>query len=111
MHMAGAVAIGGGGALAVIGVFTLYIGFGHDPSPFEEAIGNKFMGHTYLIMGAGVFAGGMIASFIYQGRMERIKSVIRKNFPSAGSLNISPAIILNSSTRSYCPGFTLTYNF
>ena len=109
----GAILIGAGGGvlMGLLGVCTLYLGFGDNPSRLAELLGSEFMGRTYLVIGAGLFAGGTIASIAYIGRIGRIKSVIRKNYPYAGSLNISPAIILDNSTRSYCPGFTLTFNF
>ena len=69
------------------------------------------MGKTYIVAGAGMVAGGIITGIIYLGRFGKIRSTINNNYPSAGSLNVSPLLILNSYTKSYCPGFTLTYNF
>lgn len=60
---------------------------------------------------AGVFAGGVIFSIGYIERIAKIKSAIRRNYPSAGSISIAPAIIKNTYTRTCSAGITLTYNF
>ncbi len=52
-----------------------------------------------------------IAGIVYLGRVGRIKSVINEYYSYAGSLKISPAIIVNSHNQSFEPGFTLTYDF
>ncbi len=82
-----------------------------DPSFFEQLIGDKGVNDIGMITGAGILIGGTIASIAYLGRIVRIKSVIKKNYPLDGSVNILPAMILNNYTQSYCPGFTLNYNF
>ena len=103
--------IAGSGGLFMILSIYVHPGMSEDPSVFEQLIGDKGIDNILLYAGAGMLVGGTIASIVYLGRVGRIKSVIKKNYPSVGSLDISPAIILNSYTRSYSPGFTLTYNF
>jgi hypothetical protein len=100
-----------GGLVILAGESTLHHGLDENPSIIEFLLGSEFMGNTYIVIGAGLLVGGTIASIAYIDRIGRIKSVINKNYPSVGSLNISPTIILNSYTRSYFPGFTLIYNF
>jgi hypothetical protein len=103
--------IAGLGGLFMIGSIYVHPGMSEDPSFIEQLIGDKGMDTIFLLTGAGMLAGGTIASMVHLGRIGKIKSVIRKNYPPTGSINISPAIILNSCTQSYYPGFTLTYNF
>jgi hypothetical protein len=82
-----------------------------DATFFEQLIGEEGMQKLGIVTGLGLLAGGTIASIASLCRLGRIKSVINKNYPSIGSINISPAIILNSNLKSYCPGVTITYNF
>lgn len=101
---------GTGGVVFIIFKF-LQPGMSDDPSFFEQLIGDKGVNDIGMITGAGILIGGTIASIAYLGRIVRIKSVIKKNYPLDGSVNILPAMILNNYTQSYCPGFTLNYNF
>ena len=101
---------GSGGVIFLIFKY-LRPGMSNDPSVIEQLLGDEGMNKVGMIAGVGLMVGGTIASIVYIGRIGRIKSVINKNYPSFGSLDISPAIILNSYTRSYCSGFSLTYCF
>jgi hypothetical protein len=60
---------------------------------------------------AGVFAGGAIVSLAYMQRIAKIKSTLRRKYPTSASLNISPALMLNKYSGSYSSGITLTYSF
>ncbi len=82
-----------------------------DPTFFEQLLGNKGM-HT-VIIGAGIVmaGGGTIASFSSLGRLGTIRSALNRNFPSYGSLSLSPSIVFEKYTHSICPGFTLSYRF
>lgn len=82
-----------------------------NPTILEQIIGENGMNFIEIVIGVGAMAGGTIASIYFLGRIATIKSAINRNYPSVGSLNISPTLNLNSYTRTYCPGFTLTYNF
>jgi hypothetical protein len=82
-----------------------------DPSVIEQILVDEGVNKVGIITGIGILIGGSIASIDYLGRIGRIKSVINKNYPPFGSIDISPAIILNRYTLLSCPGFTLTYNF
>jgi hypothetical protein len=98
------------------GVFFLLFkylrpGMSDDPTVIEQILGDEGVNKAGMITGIGILIGGSIASIAYLGRIGKIKSVINKNFPPFGSIDISPAIILNKYTRSSCPGLTLTYNF
>jgi len=83
-----------------------------DNSPIgQQLIGAEGMNKVIIGIGAGVLAGGTIASIVYLSRIGRIKSIINKKYPYLGSLNISPIVIFNNYAQSIGPGFTLTYYF
>jgi len=77
----------------------------------EKILGEKVINDIAMVFGAGFFAGGTIASIGYLGRYGKIKSTLNRNFPSSGSLNLSPVIVLGRYMHLICPGFTLTYRF
>ena len=108
----GTSAIIGGAGIATFVLITLFpVEPDEDPTWMEQIFGYEWENYLIKIVGAGLAVGGTISFFTYLGRTARIKSVIRKNFPASGSLNISPVMVLNHSTRSYCPGFRLSFNF
>lgn len=82
-----------------------------DPTFIEQLIGDEGMNTIYQGISAGLLVGGTIASLAYLGRNARIKATIKKNYPTLGSLNISPTLLLNNHKGSYLPGITLTFNF
>lgn len=100
-----------GGLIILGGTSTLNNGLDEDASFIEQLLGSEFMGKTYIVAGAGMVAGGIISGIIHLGRLGKIRSTIYNIYPSAGSLKISPLIILNNYTKSFSPGFTLKYNF
>ena len=100
-----------GGLAILAGKITLHNGLDDDASIIAEILGSEFMGKAYIVIGAGIVAGGTMAGIICLGRIGSIRSVINNNYAPVGTLNVSPAIIFNSYTRSSCPGFALTYNF
>lgn len=70
--------------------------------------------HTGIIgsyICGGIFIGGAVFSIGYIERIAKIKSAIRRNHSSAGSVSIAPAIIKNTYTRTCSAGVALTYNF
>jgi hypothetical protein len=99
-----------GGAAFLISKY-LKPGMSDDPTIIEQLLGDDGVNKVGMITGAGLFIWGSIASIVHLGRIGRIRSVINKNYPSVGSLEISPAIILNGYARSYSSGFSLTYSF
>jgi hypothetical protein len=103
--------IAGVGGLFMIVSIYVHPGMSEDPSIIEQLIGDKGIDNIFLYAGVGMLAGGTIASIAYLGRIGRIRSVINKHYSSLEPLNISPTVILNSYTKSFCPGFTLTYSF
>jgi hypothetical protein len=105
----GSIAITGG----VIFLIFKYLrpGMSDDPSIIDQLLGDEGVNKVGVITGLGMLIGGSIASISHLARIGRIKSVINKNYPSVGSLDISPVIILNGYTRSYCAGFSLNYSF
>ena len=103
--------IAGTGGVFFLGFKYLRPGMSDDPSVIEQLLGDEDVNKVGMITGIGILIGGSIAGIAYLGRIGRIKSVINRNYPSVGSLDISPTIILNGYTRSSSPGFMLTYNF
>jgi hypothetical protein len=103
--------IAGTGGVFFLGFKYLRPGMSDDPSIIEQILGDEGVNKVGMITGIGILIGGSIAGIVYLGRIGRIKSVINRNYPSVGSLDISPTIILNGYTRSSSPGFMLTYNF
>jgi hypothetical protein len=99
-----------GGVIFIIFKY-LRPGMSDDPSVIEQILVDEGVNKVGIITGIGILIGGSIASIAYLGRIGRIKSVINKNYPPFGSIDISPAIILNRYTRSPYSGFTLTYKF
>jgi hypothetical protein len=98
------------------GVFFLLFkylrpGMSDDPTFIEQILGDEGVNKAGMITGIGILIGGSIAGIAYLGRIGRIKSAINRNYPSFGSLNISPTIILNGYTRCSSPGLRLIYNF
>ena len=77
----------------------------------ETIIGEE--GMHLIIIGSGIVLsiGSAVASFVFLGRVVTLNSALRRNFPSAGSLSLSPALILEESSHNMCPGVKLTYNF
>jgi hypothetical protein len=109
LKTAGIIAVTGG--VFFLGFKYLRPGMSDDPSVIEQLLGDDGVNMVGMIICGGVLIGGTIASITHLGRIGRIKSVINRNYPSSGSLNISPTIILNSYTRSSSPGLRLIYNF
>jgi len=103
--------IAGTGGVFFLGFKYLRPGMSDDPTVIEQLLGDNGVNMVGMIISGGILIGGTIASITYLGRIGRIKSVIHRNYPSFGSLNISPAVILKSNMRTPCPGFRLTLNF
>jgi len=99
-----------GGAAFLISKY-LKPGMSDDPTVIEQLLGDDGVNKVGMITGAGLIIWGSIASIVHLGRIGRIRSVINKNYPSVGSLEISPAIILDGYARSFCAGFSLNYSF
>jgi len=105
------------GGIAGGGVILFLLGRYTDPdidensSFFEQLVGDEGMKKIGMVAGLGMLAGGTIASIVYLGRVIRIKSIINEYYPSIGSINFTPTIILNSNTKSCYTGFMLTFNF
>lgn len=103
--------IAGTGGVFFLGFKYLRPGMSDDPTVIEQLLGDDGVNMVGLIISGGILIGGTIASIAYLGRIGRIKSVIHRNYRSFGSLNISPALILNNNMRTSCPGFILKLNF
>jgi hypothetical protein len=101
---------GTGGAVFLIFKY-LAPGMSDDPTILEQILGDKGVNKVGMVTGVGILIGGSIASIAYLGRIGRINSVLRKNYPHFGSLDISPSIVLSRINRSSYPGLRLTYNF
>jgi len=105
-----AIIAGVGGVFLAIGKYIPYQ-LPDNPTILEQIIGENGMNVIEIVIGAAVLAGGSIASVCFLGRIGIINSAIERNNPVVGSLNISPALVLKSCSRSYYPGFRLTVNF
>jgi len=103
--------IAGFGGILIVVFKYLKPGMSDDPSFIEQLLGDKGVNDIGIGLGIGMLAGGTIASIVYIGRIGSIRSAINRNYPSYGLFKVSPAIILNTDTRSSFPGFRLTYNF
>jgi hypothetical protein len=88
---------GAGGLFMIISLYV-HPGMGDDPSFVEQLLGDNGIDAIFLCVGAGMLAGGTIASINLLGRIRKIKLTMINNYPSLGSLNISPAAILNNHT-------------
>ena len=92
---AGCTAAMGGAAFLIFKY--LKPGMNDDPTVIEQLLGDEGVNKVGMITGAGLLIWGSIASIVHLGRIGRIRSVINKNYPSVGSLEIS--------------GFSLNYSF
>lgn len=100
-----------GGVLIWGGHYTLNHGLDEDATWVEELFGAEFMGKTYIALGACTAVAGTIASLVYLGRFERIKKAIKNNYAPAGSLNVSPAVILYGNVPSATVGLSVKLRF
>ena len=82
-----------------------------DPTFFEQLLGDKGMHKVIIGTGIGIAGAGTIVCISYLGRLGTIRSTLNRNFPSFGSLNLTPTIVLERYSHSLCPGLTLTYSF
>jgi len=100
-----------GGLLIWGGDYTLRHGLDEDATWVEELFGAEFMGKTYIAIGVTAAAGGTIATLLYLGRFERIKSAIKNNYGPVGSLKITPAVIMYGNAPSATVGLSVKYRF
>ena len=77
----------------------------------ESLLGEKAMHKIIIASGVGVSIAGAIAGTVYLERLGTLSSARRRNFPAAGSLSLSPALILEKTSHNLYPGVTLTYKF
>lgn len=105
------------GCIAVAGgAFILAAKYGdnqpdENPRLFEQIIGERGIETIAYCLGIGMLTYGAIKSVIHITRINQIKTVISEKFPALGSLEISPAIILNRCPRTHYQGFTISYRF
>lgn len=102
---------GMGGAIVLIERFFPYEADEENMTLIETILGEKGMRKVIIAGGVGVSAAGVVAAFIYLDRLGTLKSALRSNFPTVGSLSLSPTLIMERTSHNLCPGFTLTYNF
>lgn len=106
----------GSGLLAICGGGLFLLGINNmltldNPTMLEQLIGEKGMNDIFAGVGAAMAIGGTIAFFGYLERVGHIKTAIRNNFPSVGSLHLSPEISYNNYTASLQAGVSITFNF
>ena len=107
-----AVIAGLGGLIITIEALTPYdIEEDENPTLIVQLLGEKNTSNGIKIVGAGIMVGGTLAFLNYLGRNGRIKSTLNMNFPSSGTLNLSPTMVMGRSIQSVCFGINLTYHF
>lgn len=105
------VIMGMGGAILLIERFFPYEADDENITLIESILGEKGMHKVIIAGGVGLSAAGVVAGIVYLGRLGTLKSALRSNFPSKGSLSLSPTLIMERTSHNLCPGVTLTYNF
>jgi hypothetical protein len=105
------VIMGMGGAIVLIERFFPYEADDENMTLIESILGEKGMRKAIIAGGVGVSAAGVVAGIVYLGRLGTLKSALRSNFPSEGSLSLSPTLFMERTSHNLYPGVTLTYNF
>jgi hypothetical protein len=83
-----------------------------EDEPFLDWLfGEETMKDVWFYTGLALCAGSLVSVVVCIDRTANIKSTLRTNYPASGSLQISPAAIYCSDTRSLRPGITLTFRF
>jgi hypothetical protein len=103
--------VAGLGGLLYFGLKYLPFEPDEDPTVLEQLIGEKGMQKIGMGLGAGLFAGGVVAGAVYLGRIARIKSVLNRKYQIPGSLSLSPVVIPGKSNNSFSAGLTITVTF
>lgn len=105
------VVMGMGGATVLIERFFPYEEDDENVTLIESILGEKGMHKATIAGGVGLSIIGAGVGIAYLGRLGTLKSTLRRNFPSEGSLSLSPSLILERTSHQLYPGVTLTYNF
>lgn len=105
------VVMGMGGAIALIERFFPYEADDENMTLVESILGEKGMHKVTIAGGVGLSIIGAGVGIAYLGRLGTLKSTLRRNFPSEGSLSLSPSLIVDRTSHNLYPGVTLTYNF
>lgn len=103
--------IGMGGLIVLLERFFPYEADDENMTLIESILGEKGMRKVIIAGGVGVSAAGVVAGIVYLDRLGTLKSALRSNFPSEGSLSLSPTLIMERTSHNLYPGVTLTYNF
>ena len=101
---------GMGGCIFLVSIYGTWTPV-EDPTLLEQILGDKGMNAIATATGVGLLAGGTIAAAVFLGRTAQIKYVLHKNYPSTGSLDISPTLVSGKYLSSPGLGVSLTYNF
>ena len=101
---------GMGGCIFLVSIYGTWTPV-EDPTLLEQILGDKGMNAIATATGVALLAGGTIAAAVFLGRTAQIKYVLHKNYPSTGSLNISPTLVYGKYSASPGLGVSLTYNF
>jgi hypothetical protein len=100
------------GALAIWGGLDIvHNGLADDATFFEQLMGSNFMGKLYAGLGLAMVSSGTVCCIVGLGRIGSIKTMIRQKDGQAGSLTLSPAIIINYYTHSFTPGIGIKIRF
>jgi hypothetical protein len=100
-----------GGLLIWLGNSTLKNGLDENATVIEEIAGSELTGKGYIVLGIGCATGGTIASLVYFGRFERIRSVLKNNYGLQESFKISPAVIFYGNNQSPAMGISVRLKF
>ncbi|MCU0455244.1 MAG: hypothetical protein MUE74_02990 [Bacteroidales bacterium] len=103
--------VAGLGGLLYFGLKYLPFEPDEDPTLIEQLIGEKGMQKIGMGLGAGLFAGGVVAGVVYLGRIARIKSVLNRKYQIPGSVSLTPVVIPGNSNSSLSAGLTITVTF
>ena len=106
----GAIFVACFGGFLVIGGTNQLFDLPDHPTLMEELMGKKGSNDMACVVGAGMVAGGVLASINFESRIRKIKVAINKK-AETGSIRISPMILSNNSSGLRLPGLLLTYKF
>jgi len=102
--------VAGLGGLLYFGLKYLPFEPDEDPTFLEQLIGEEGIKKIGMGLGAGLFAGGIVAGVVYIGRIGRIKSVLNRKYQVPGSVSFTPVVIPGNS-NSFCTGLTIRVTF
>jgi hypothetical protein len=86
-------------------------GMSDDPGIIQQLLGDEGVNKVGQYVCVLLAGAGLVGSLVHLARCEKIKNILRNNFPASETFRISPALIPNSYARTYTPGVTLSFRF